>query len=206
MAKQEKTSRKDIKKKMNDEIAALKTKCNDSKFFDSQIERILSLKGQLDVEEVRFIVKEKDVLREYKGDTFYIAITKKGALFHNYGGYSFFADNRNYSSLYQTLAYFVDNLGKENPDLTDEDRENMELDFMAKTQIMLAPTWCFSDVDATYNIATVIVKELANMSEQAMEQPLSEEDEQANHDFEEAVRGAENIVGKLKQENNADAE
>ena len=196
----EKKQRKDLKAELDKQIATLKTNCKDASFFDSQIDKILSLKGQIDTEEVRLIVKEKDVLREYKGDTFYIAITKKGAMFHSYGGYTVFATDRNFSTLYQTLAFFVDDMAEALEKASDEERKDIEADMMAKLHILLAHTWCFSDVNATFEIATKVVHELNVLADRLENEPLKEEDEQANADFEEAVKGADFIGQKLEEE------
>lgn len=206
MAKKEKQTekKKSSKKYLNEEldkqIATLKTQCKDAAFFDSIIDKILSLKGQIDTEAVRLIVKEKDVLREYKGDTFYIAITKQGVLLHTYGGYSVFVSSRNYNILYEALAYIVDDMDDALANATDEVRKAIENDMMAKIHILLAPTWCFSSVEATYEIATKVVHELNAMVERAEELPLQEEDDKANADFEDAVMASELIGKRLEEE------
>lgn len=196
-----KSTKKDLKEELEKNIAALKTQCKDAAFFESTMDRILSLKGQIDTDAVRLIVKENDVLREYKGDTFYIAITKRGALLHTYGGYSVFVSNRNYNSLYETLAYIVDDMDDALANATDEVRKDIENDMMAKIHILLAPTWCFSSVEATYEIATKVVHELNAMVERVEELALQDEDDKANADFEDAVMASESIGKQLEEEN-----
>ena len=206
MAKKEKqtskknSSKKDLNEELDKQIATLKTQCKDAAFFDSIIDRILSLKGQIDTEAVRLIVKEKDVLREFKGDTFYIAITKQGALLHAYGGYSVFVSSRNYNSLYEALAYIVDDMDDALANATEEIRKDIENDLMAKIHILLAPTWCFCDVEATYEIATKIVHELNELDARLKKMPLQEEDEEANLIFKEAALAADAIGRKLEEE------
>jgi hypothetical protein len=208
MAKKEKqttkkkSTKKELKEELEKSVAALKTQCKDAAFFKSTMDRILSLKGQIDTEAVRLMVKENDVLREYKGDTFYVAITKQGALLHTYGGYSVFVSNRNYNSLYETLAYIVDDMEEALNDtaLPEEDRKSLETDMMAKMHILLAPTWCFGSVEATYEIATKVLHELNAMVERAEELPLQEEDDKANADFEDAVTASESIGKRLEEE------
>jgi len=206
MAKKEKqtakkkSSKKDLNEELDKQIATLRTQCKDDAFFYSIIDKILSLKGQIDTEAVRLIVKEKDVLREYKGDTFYIAITKQGALLHTYGGYSVFVSSRNYNSLYEALAYIVDDMDDALANATEEVRKDIENDMMAKIHILLAPTWCFSSVEATYEIATKVVHELNELAERLDKMPLQEEDEDANADFKEAALAAEVIGKRLEEE------
>lgn len=197
---QKKSARKDLREELEKQVSTLKTQCKDASFFDATIERILSLKGQIDTEAVRLMVKEKDVVNEYKNDTFYIAITKQGALLHTYGGYSVFVSNRNYNSLYETLAYIVDDMEEALANATEEERKDIETDMMAKMHILLAPTWCFGSVDATYEIATKVVHELNAMVERLEGQPLQEEDDEANANFEDAVMASEAIGKRLEEE------
>lgn len=187
--------RNDLKEKLDKAVAELKTNCKDARFFDKQMDMILSLKGQMDVEPVRLIVKEADVVKEYKGDTFYIAVTKQGAMYHTYGGYTVFIDNRNAQSLYMVLSDIVDKM------LDNAGNDEMVFaDVMAKLHIVNAPTWCFTDAEATYGIASAVVGYLADLSEKLQEKPLQEEDFQANADFEAAVMGAEQIGEAIREE------
>lgn len=195
-----KSASKDLKEELEKQVSTLKTQCKDAAFFDATIDRILSLKGQIDTEAVRLMVKEKDVVREYKNETFYIAITKQGALLHTYGGYSVFVSNRNYNSLYETLAYIVDDMEEALANATEEECKDIETDMMAKLQILLCPTWCFGSVEATYEIATKVVHELNAMVERFEGQPLQEEDYEANANFEDAVMASESIGKQLEEE------
>ncbi|MBQ4009639.1 MAG: hypothetical protein II604_02955 [Bacteroidales bacterium] len=194
------TTRKDIKAELDKQIAILKTNCKDAAMFDAQIDKILSLKGQLDTDATRVLVKEKDVIKEYNGDTFYIALTKKGVMLHTHGGYTMLVTERNYNSLYLTLASFLEDYDEEN--MSDEEKEAKRLDMMAKIHVLLAPTWCFGDAEATFNIATSVVHELNAMTKRYEEMPLMEEDENANADLQEAVEAAETIGKKLEEEKN----
>lgn len=216
----------DLKKELKDAVAALKATCKDAAFFDSQMDRILSLKGQVDVEPVRIAVWEKDVKKEVKGDTYYLALTKDKAVYHAYGGYTVVADSRNASSLYMTIAGMLGYL--EHPDKTLDDvfptmliqkeeeegrkltpseteafkaecRKSLDTDFEAKLHVLNAPSWCYCDLSTTYEIATTVVSTLNTLTENAFNQPLQEEDTEANADFEDAVRGAEHI-GRLIEE------
>lgn len=230
MAKKDKTQPTDLKTELDNAVAALKTQCKDAAFFDAQMERILSLKGQASVKPVRLIVEEKDIVREHKDKTFWIALTKKSAIYHAYGGYTVIADIRNVSSLYKTLSDMLDYL--ENPKaVTDAcygellaereenegraltEKERMEYrdtvshavssDTEAKMHVLNAPTWCFTDIAATYEIATTVLSTLHVMLENAQNAALQDEDLDANADFEEAVRGAEHIGEMIKKEKEA---
>lgn len=191
--------RQDLKAKLDKAVAELKTQCKDAHFFDTQMDRILSLKGQIDVEPVRLIVKEADVLKEYKGDTFWMAVTKQGAIFHTYGGYTVVADNRNASALYTVMSEMVDLLN------TNEEADEMVIaDLQCKMHLLAMPTWCFTDADATYNIASAVVGELTRLSERLTDEPLQEEDVQANAEFEDAVRGMNEIGKRIEEEKGDD--
>ena len=213
----------DLNKELKDAVAALKTQCKDVAFFDSQMDRILSLKGQVDVEPVRIAVWEKEVVREVKGDTYWIALTKTQAVYHTYGGYTIVADSRNASSLYQTIAgivnWFEDAdkcvdavlpdwlaqreadegrklLPSEEAEVRKEAYEALDTDCNAKVHVLNAPCWCFTDLATTYDIAATVVHAMNDLTDKAFGEPLQEEDTEANADFEDAVRGAEHI-GKI---------
>ena len=64
--KEKKTKRTDLKSELDKQVAALKTNCKDAAFFDSQIEKILSLKGQIDVEEVRLLIRPLTIGRSLR--------------------------------------------------------------------------------------------------------------------------------------------
>lgn len=188
--------RQDLKERLDKAVSELKAQCGDSASFDACMDRILSLKGQMDTEAVRLLVKESDVLRESKGDTFYIAVAKQCAIYHTYGGYTVVADNRNASSLYTVLAEACD-LMAEGEDAVDE---TAYADMLAKLHVINAPTWCFTDVDATYGIASAALQQLNDLADRLLAEPLREEDFAANHDFEDAVRGAEHLDKAIKED------
>lgn len=227
MGRKKKEKQVDLKKELKDAVSALKTTCNDAAFFDSQMDRIMSLKGQMDVEPVRVAVWEKDVVREVKGDTYWISLTKDKAVYHTYGGYTVVADSRNANSLYLTIAGIVDwfensdkmvdavipewiaqreaDEGRKlTPHETEEVRkeafEALDTDCTAKIHVLNTPTWCFTDLATTYEIATTVVRTMGELTEKAFGEPLKEEDTDANAVFEDAVRGAEYIDKTIKEE------
>lgn len=217
----------DLKKELKDAMAALKATCKDAAFFDSQMDRILSLKGQVDVEPVRVAIWEKDVKREVKGDTYWIALTKDKAVYHTYGGYTIVADSRNANSLYLTIAGIVDwfedadkcvdavlpdwvaqreadegrkLLPSEEAEVRKEAYDALDIDKTAKIHVLNAPCWCFTDLVTTYDIASTVVHAINELTEKAFSEPLKEEDTEANADFEDAVRSAEHIGKVIKEE------
>lgn len=195
----------DLRTKLENELKALKTTCKDAAFFDSQIDRILSLKGQIDTKPVRLIIEESDVIKEYKGDTFYIAITNRGALFHVHGGYNVFVENRNDNSLYYALEDMVDTC-LDNTKLTEKERQDFEVDMQAKLHILLCPTWAFTNPEPTYDIATAVIRTLRTFYDKVMSESLQDEDFKKNDIFENAAISAERIgeaIRKEKEEGNA---
>lgn len=199
--------RNDLKEKLDKAVAELKTNCKDAHFFDKQMDMILSLKGQMDVEPVRLIVKEADVVKEYKGDTFYIAVTKQGAMYHTYGGYTVFIKQFPSGSIYPNSLYtvlndIVDKMHAENekPLIGEEMDEMVFADMMLKQHIINAPTWCFTDADATVSIGSSVMDNIVRLTEKALDSVLQEEDFQANADFEAAVMGAEQIGEAIREE------
>lgn len=79
--------KKAIKAKITDICNQIKTNSNDAKFADKLIGKLLSLKGQYDVEPTRLYVAEKDVIKEYDNDNLRIVRCKGCIIWQQKGGH-----------------------------------------------------------------------------------------------------------------------
>lgn len=197
-------------------IVRLAKKGNEDE-IEREIESLLSLKGQIDIEPMRFHIPEADVIHEHAEDTFYIAETASSAIFHTYGGYTLIADSRNANSLYMTLRElaeymedqkeyidkrFGDILEAErkirDSEMTDFDiaefRKSVEqsvgTDYIVKEFMLKLPWWCFCDISATYNIAETAYKTFSTLLENSSKE-LTKEDVDSNELFREIVMSAD---------------
>ena len=68
-------------------INQIKTNSKDAKFADKLIDKLLSLKGQYDIEPTRLHVPEKDVIKEYDNDNIRIVKCKDCIIWQQKGGH-----------------------------------------------------------------------------------------------------------------------
>lgn len=85
---------KDLKKKkaqiwyeIEQTINQIKTNSKDAKFADKLIDKLMSLKGQYDVEPTRIHIPEKNVIKEYDNDNLRIVRCKDCIIWQQKGGH-----------------------------------------------------------------------------------------------------------------------
>ena len=190
-------TKEDLKKRLEETKAKLKANSKDPHFADALICDLLSLKGQLGHEPTMVHIPLSDVVEELKGDTFEMAVTKKGdAIYHVYGGYTIIADPR-LIGLNSTIRNYIASSNKTNEGLDEDEQTDIELDFSATRYVLSAPMFAFSSPDIKFQIATDIVKWLNDTAEDLLNRPLQEDDEEANiafeKDYKERMAAAEAI-------------
>lgn len=194
-----------IKKKLEEVKSQLKGITTDAAFADKLIDKMLSYKGQLDTEETIVHVPIKNVVNEYKGDTFEMATLKDGtAVYHVYGGLTVVA-NPNLLNLVGTIEGYIE-AGKNEEMLTDEERKNYELDLSAFAYVMSLPMFCFSDMAFKYEIASKVVEFLREKTEEALNRELEDEtreDIEDNNAFRDATMALEELKEELNKEANS---
>lgn len=188
--------KKILKERLNDVKNQLRTNAKDVHFFDKLIDEALSIKGQMSVEPMELDCGRK--IDEFKGETYRITLTDRGALYHEYGGYSIFATPRT-KSLYDTLADVVTNK-EEYAKAEGEDKERLELTLSAIGYCLAVPRLAFTDVDLTFDIAGRVVDFIKSKYDTLMNEPLREETPVENAQFEEATIALENLKEASKEE------
>lgn len=161
-----------LKSKLNEKVALLKTQCKDAHFFDSVMEDVLSIKGQLDVEPTRIFVREEDLIEEWDCGSFKLSRFTTGIAFHMMG-YDFFV-NPTCQTLYGQLDFLFKSKGKYNA-LTQEQKEIHDALFSATMDIILTPPMCFCDDSYYIDIATYIMKRRNQLFKELDERPLAPE-------------------------------
>ena len=128
-------------------------------------------------------------------------IMKDGtAVYHTYGGYTVVA-RPNLTSLAGTIEEYV-NSQDYVLTLSEEEKENLQLSLSAFSYIMSLPTFAFSDLAFTYDIAGSIVSFLREKSESLLSEELNDEtreDIEVNEQFKEAAVAIEEIQEYLTQ-------
>lgn len=178
-----------LKKRFNEVKNNLLANSKDAHWAKNAIDELVSLKGQLDHEPTIVYLPVQDIEKQLKGDTYEINIMKDGtAVYHTYGGYTVVA-KPNLTSLVGTIEEYIDSKDYVKT-LSDEDIENLNLSMSAFSYIMSLPTFAFSDLAFTYDIAGSIVAFLREKSEALLNEELhasTEEDEEKNRLFRDAT-------------------
>lgn len=188
--------KKELQKKLNDIKSQIKANSKDTHFADTLINELLTTKARIGVEPIELNVGKR--LDALAGKTFEMVKTDRGALYHEYGGYSVFVDNRN-TALYETLCDLIDNKEEYNK-LEGEEKERLELHIQAVAYCLGVPKICFNDAEFTYDIATRVVQFNRSKYEEAMQQPLQEETVELDREFEDATLALETIKDEIKNE------
>jgi hypothetical protein len=140
----------------------------------------------------------EDVEKKKTGKTYEMAVCKDGtAVYKVYGGYTVVVEPR-----LQSLAGLIEEYINVNEDeLTEEERENLDLDLSAFAYIMSAPIFACSDFGFKYEIASLIVQRMQELYEDSMSQELHEdtkEDSLKNAEFQDAVEAVEHVNEELE--------
>lgn len=184
--------KQELKNKIEEVVNKIKTNSKDAKFADSLIDKLLSLKGQMDVEPMRLCIPEKDVIKEYDNDSIRFVRCKSGILFQTKGGLSVFVSPR-MSGLYQHLEVVLDMKDKYD-ELTEEQKKTYDFLYLATTQILQLGIFATCDDEFFFGIAEDIVKRFQTMTEKALNTELQEETYKENAEFENKTELANQVL------------
>lgn len=184
--------KQELKNKIEEVVNKIKTNSKDAKFADSLIDKLLSLKGQMDVEPMRLCIPEKDVIKEYDNDSIRFVRCKSGILFQTKGGFSVFVNPR-MSGLYQHLEVVLDMKDKYD-ELTEEQKKTYDFLYLATTQILQLGIFATCDDEFFFGIAEDIVKRFQTMTEKALNTELQEETYKENAEFENKTELANQVL------------
>ena len=191
-------SRVNQEKELKDLIQALKNNCKDAAFFDSTIKKIMSLKGQLDIDPTLLHIPMSDVVKIYDFKFFRVIRTKKEFVYHQNGYYLIV------KPWMQTLYGQLDAVCAYEDEVKDEDKMEMYDSFKNTTLAVLGmPTMAFSDPDFFFDIAIRYMTFLNKKVEESLSE-VQDEDESANEQFKEETLMAEALAQALaenKEEN-----
>lgn len=190
--------RETIERKLKECKEQLKANSKDAHFASNLIDRMLSYKGQLSVEPIEFDCGTPLEGQEFKGETFEIVKTSKGAVYKMYGGYVIFVTPNN-KALYETLCDYIDHK-EEYESLEGELKEQFDLQLSAVAYVLNTPLFAFTSSELTYGLATMIIDHLRKTFDTLMEQPLQEETPLEDAEFKEATLGLEALKEEIAKE------
>lgn len=189
--------KKKLQKRMSEIKSQIKSNSKDAHFAETLTEELLTLKARMASEPCEINVGKR--VRAYTGSTFEIVETDKGAFYHEFGGYTIFADQRA-ETLYQTLTSMIDSSEKYN-EQSEEDKEYFDLKQSAIIWCLSMPRFCFADEVFTFDMATRIVKYLKSKMDESLNTELQEETVEEDRQFEDATLALEQMGEAVKEAN-----
>lgn len=191
-------NKEDLKKRLEETKAKIKSNSKDAHFADALISDLLSLKGQLEHEPTLVHIAIDDIADSFDGEHFEMAVTKDGtAIYRTRGGYTLIADPR-IVGLNATIQGFIA-ISKPGAPIPDDEKELLDLELNANAHVLNIPMIAFGDSAFKFDLATMVVKYLRETYENAINAPLQEEDKEADRVYEEGVKASINISDELKK-------
>lgn len=189
--------RNEIKAKIEEVKAQLKSNSKDAHFAEKLIGDLLSLKGQYEHQPTMVHVAMADILGTLEGNTFTIYKTKSGDTgFHLKAGYDIVV-RPTVESMNQSLATFVD-YQKEMDSLSEKEREWYEQDLVATQFCLTIPMYAFADMDFKYKVANMFADYMLEIQNKLLDNVvLQDETPEENKAFEQATIGLETIKSEL---------
>lgn len=173
-------------------INQIKTNSKDDKFADKLIDKLMSLKGQYDVEPTRLYVPEKDVIKEYDNDNLRIVKCKDCIIWQHKGGFTFVV-----KPTMRALYEYIDGMlaMKDNYEsLSDDLRQLYEASYFGMSLILQAPMFAVADDEFFVDLATFIGEGVKKVSDKLLNQPLQEETPIENAEFETKMEVANELL------------
>lgn len=202
----EEETMKDLKKKkatiwseIETTINQIKTNSKEAKFADKLIDKLLSLKGQYDVEPTRLYVPEKDVIKEYDNDNIRIVKCKDCIIWQHKGGFIFVV-KPTMRALYE---YIDDMLAMKDKydELTDDEKSLYDASYFGMSLILQSPMFAVTDEEFFVECAMFIGEGIKKVSEKLLNQPLQEETPIENAEFETKMEVANELLKDGKDTN-----
>lgn len=181
------------RKALQDEFARLYEKIKAESGSDTIVEdldRLVSIKGQLDVVPCEIIVESRDVIKEYDFGHFKFIRTKKAIVYRS-GGYDIVISPRP-NKLYGTIEYIL-SLHDRMDELTDDERAVYNYLLPVAVAFCNVPMSAFIEDKYTVDMYGYIRTKMEEVIDRLLNKPLQEDDEKANAEFEQSVEFIETL-------------
>lgn len=173
--------KKELKKQIDDVVSQIKSNSKDVHFADTLIDKLLSLKGQYDVEPTRVYIREKDVVKEYDFDNIRFVRCKSCIIYEAKGGMKMIV-KPTMKGLYDHLVVLLDM--KDNYDsLSEEGKKIYEGLYSATLWILNSCIYATIDDEVFTGIASDIMNRFDKYVK-SKESKLQAETPQENAEFE----------------------
>ena len=186
---------------MSETTLQIKNNSKDTKFADKLIDKLLSLKGQYDIEPTRLHVPEKDVIKEYDNDNIRIVKCKDCIIWQHKGGFTFVV-KPTMRAMYEYLDGMLSM--KDKYDELNQDEKNLyDASYFGMSVILQSPMFAVTDDEFFVELAMFIGEGIKKVSEKLLNQPLQEETPIENAEFETKMEVANELLkdGKYTDKN-----
>lgn len=173
-------------------INQIKTNSKDTKFADKLIDKLMSLKGQYDVEPTRLFVPEKDVIKEYDNDNLRIVRCKDCIIWQHKGGFTFVV-KPTMRALYEYIDGMLAMKDKYD-ELTDDEKSLYDAAYFGMSIILQSPMFAVADDEFFVELATFIGEGVKKVSDKLLNHPLQEETPIENAEFETKMEVANELL------------
>lgn len=173
-------------------INQIKMNSKDAKFADKLIDKLMSLKGQYDIEPTRLHVPEKDVIKEYDNDNIRIVKCKDCIIWQHKGGFAFVV-KPTMRALYEYIDGMLAMKDKYD-ELTDDEKSLYDAAYFGMSIILQAPMFAVADDEFFVDLATFVGDGVKKVSEKLLNQPLQEETPIENAEFETKMEVANELL------------
>lgn len=197
-------TKKDLKDVLSRTINLLVSNSKDPKFGKELVEKLLSVKGQIDSTATLLHIPLDNVVEKLEGETFEMMFTKDGtAIYHLKGGLDIVCKSQ-FLCLNQALIDIVKK-SKEQENDSEEDKKDFE-DFVKATSYVLnIPLYAFSDSNTLFEFANMSISKIREIYEREFGKELQEETPEQDKAFEGAMKSVE-YLGELIKEGEEDGE
>lgn len=184
--------KKTLKEQIEDIAGKVVANSKDARFGKKLVDKLLSLKGQYDVEEVVFIVRNKDVIKEYDNDNLVIVKCKDKIIWRHKGGFGFYVEPR-----MKALYEYLDNLcamKDKYDELSEEEKSVYNGMYFGMSLVSELPMFVCVSEEMFFNVVNTILEELKKINVGIDNAELQEETPEENADFEAKAQAAEEVL------------
>lgn len=182
-------------------INQIKTNSKDAKFADKLIDKLMSLKGQYDVEPTRLFVPEKNVIKEYDNDNLRIVRCKDCIIWQHKGGFTFVV-KPTMRALYEYIGSMLA-MKDRYDELTDDEKQLYDVSYFGMSLILQAPMVAAADDEFFVDLATFVGEGVKKVYDKLLNHPLQDETPIENAEFETKMEVANELLkdGKYTDKN-----
>ena len=182
----------ELKKEMKNVIDQIRVNSKDARWADKLVDKLISLKGQMDIEPTRLYVPEKDVIKEYDNDNLRVVRCKDCIIWQHKGGFLFVV-KPTMRALYEYIEGMLAMKDKYD-ELTDDEKQLYDSAYFGLSLILQAPMFAVADYEFFVDLATFIGDGVKKVSEKLLMQPLQDETPIENAYFETKMEVAEEVL------------